>query len=194
MSAAPPPDSHAASLKRKLCLMMFLQLFIWGAWFELGFDYIPSLKFATWQNALIFGAFNIGALVALLFSTQFADRKFAAEKFLGVSHVIGGAAIFGLFFLQVPVGNNPGAVTSAKIVARGPKLTQGVGELPDKRRVLVDNVVAADEKDKPDWSDAEKAELQKYVEAKPEDRAKLAQNIGPATKFWAVFDSDLKKY
>jgi hypothetical protein len=88
------------ALRRKLCLMMFLQIFIWGAWFELGFDYIPSLGFAGWQNALIFGAFNIGALVALFFSTQFADRKFAAEKFLGVSHVIGGAAILALFFIR----------------------------------------------------------------------------------------------
>src|SRR5262245_26831411 len=188
------PHTQPTGLKFKLCLMMFLQIFIWGAWFELGFDYIPSLKFAGWQNALIFGAFNIGAVVALLFSTQFADRKFAAEKFLGISHIIGGAAILGLFFLQVPVGTNPGEVTSARIVGRGPTLTQGVGELPNKTRVLVENVVATDDKDKLDWSDAEKAELQKYVEAKPEDRAKLAENIGKATKFWAAFEYDLKKY
>ena len=194
MSADPPATAQAASLRRKLCLMMFLQIFIWGAWFELGFDYIPSLKFAGWQNALIFGAFNIGALVALLFSTQFADRKFAAEKFLGVSHVIGGAAILGLFFLQWPVGTDIGHVSEARIVGRGPTLTSGICERPDKTRVLVENVVTSTDKDKADWSDAEKAELQKYVDAKPEDRAKLAENIGPATKFWAVFDADLKKY
>lgn len=99
-SAATLDPSQGTALRRKLCLMMFLQIFIWGAWFELGFDYIPSLGFAGWQNALIFGAFNIGALVALFFSTQFADRKFAAEKFLGLSHVIGGAAILGLFFIR----------------------------------------------------------------------------------------------
>lgn len=100
MASAALDPSQATALRRKLCLMMFLQIFIWGAWFELGFDYIPSLGFAGWQNALIFGAFNIGALVALFFSTQFADRKFAAEKFLGLSHVIGGAAILGLFFIR----------------------------------------------------------------------------------------------
>src|SRR5262245_62743158 len=157
-TTAPPANG---SVRFRLCVMMFLQIFILGAWFELGFDYIPSLKFTGWQNAMIFGAFNIGAVVALLFSTQFADRKFAAEKFLGISHIIGGAAILGLFFLQVPVGTNPGEVTSARIVGRGPTLTQGVGELPNKTRVLVENVVATDDKDKLDWSDAEKAELQK---------------------------------
>ena len=99
-SAATLDPSQGTALRRKLCLMMFLQIFIWGAWFELGFDYIPSLGFAGWQNAPIFGAFNIGALVALFFSTQFADRKFAAEKFLGLSHVVGGVAILGLFFIR----------------------------------------------------------------------------------------------
>jgi predicted MFS family arabinose efflux permease len=99
-SAALLSSPQEKALRRKLSLMMFLQIFIWGAWFELGFDYIPSLGFASWQNALIFGAFNVGALVALLFSTQFADRKFDAEKFLGISHLIGGAAILGLFFIR----------------------------------------------------------------------------------------------
>jgi hypothetical protein len=195
-SASPLPTPHDTALKRKLCLMMFVQIFIWGAWFELGFAYIPSLKFAGWQNALIFGAFNIGALVALLFSTQFADRKFAAEKFLGVSHVIGGAAILGLFFLQVPVGTDPGQASEARIVARGPTLTSGVGERPDKTRVLVENVTEADEKDKADWSDAEKAKVQEYAAATPKERAekKLGEGIGKATLFWAAFDSDLKRY
>src|SRR5262245_18883286 len=116
-TTSPPANG---GVRFRLCLMMFLQIFIWGAWFELGFDYIPILKFAGWQNAMIFGAFNIGALVALFFSTQFADRKFAAEKFLGVSHVIGGLAVLRLFFLQVPAGTNVGEVTSVRIVGKGP--------------------------------------------------------------------------
>ena len=47
----------------------------------------------------MFAAFNVGAVVALFFSTQFADRNFAAEKFLAFSHLVGGLAILGLFFL-----------------------------------------------------------------------------------------------
>ncbi|HSQ54859.1 MAG TPA: MFS transporter [Gemmata sp.] len=103
-------SSDEIALRRKLSLMMFLQFFIWGAWYELGFDYIPKLGFNNdWQQPLVFGAFNIGALVALLFSTQFADRKFAAEKFLAFSHLVGGAAILGLFFIQ-PNPANPDAI------------------------------------------------------------------------------------
>ncbi len=92
-------------MKFKLALMMFLQFFIWGAWYELGFDYIPKLGFNNdWQLPLVFGAFNIGALVALFFSTQFADRKFAAEKFLALSHLIGGLAMIGLYFIKKEPG------------------------------------------------------------------------------------------
>ena len=99
-------DSASAgrSLKFRLSMMMFLQFFIWGAWFELNFGYLPSLGFDQDQQALILGAFNIGALVALFFGTQFADRKFAAEKFLAFSHLIGGLAIIGLFFVRIPEG------------------------------------------------------------------------------------------
>jgi hypothetical protein len=192
-AAAPVPG-----LRFKLCLMMFVQIFIWGAWFELGFDYIPSLKFSPMQTALIFGAFNIGALVALLFSTQFADRKFAAEKFLGVSHFIGGAAILGLFFLQVPVGTGVGEVSSVRIEGRGPTITSGVGELPDKTRVVVENVTTADDNDKPEKASSAEAQekLQAYLAAKPEEREekKLGEGLGTATKFWAVFEKDRRDY
>ncbi len=113
MSNAPPTHTPA-TLKFKLSLMMFLQFVIWGAWFEIGFSYIPGLAFGDtgfvpkgWVLPLIFGAFNIGALVALFFSTQFADRNYAAEKFLSFSHLIGGLAILGLFFLHPDGGNQP---------------------------------------------------------------------------------------
>src|SRR5438270_7774693 len=104
------PDTGAASavlkspldmgLRIKLSMMMFLQFFIWGAWFELNFGYLPSMGFnADWQQPLILGAFNLAALVALFAGTQFVDRRFAAEKFLAFSHLVGGLAILGLFFV-----------------------------------------------------------------------------------------------
>jgi nucleoside transporter len=96
----PAPRQMTSGVRFRLSVMMFLQFFIWGAWFELGFVYIPSLGFSEWwQPAFVFAAFNVGAVVALFFSTQFADRNFAAEKFLAFSHLVGGLAILGLFFL-----------------------------------------------------------------------------------------------
>jgi nucleoside transporter len=98
--ARTPIAAMTGGVRFRLSVMMFLQFFIWGAWFELGFDYIPTLGFSEWwQPAFVFAAFNVGAVVALFFSTQFADRNFAAEKFLAFSHLVGGLAILGLFFL-----------------------------------------------------------------------------------------------
>jgi nucleoside transporter len=101
MSSAVPSAAPVPGLRLKLSVMMFLQFFIWGAWFELGFAYIPTLGFPEWwMEPAVYTAFNVGALVALFFSTQFADRKFAAQKYLAFSHLVGGLAILGLFFIR----------------------------------------------------------------------------------------------
>jgi MFS family permease len=44
-------------------------------------------------------AFPISAIIGLFFSNQFADRNFAAEKFLAFSHFVGGLAILGCGFV-----------------------------------------------------------------------------------------------
>ncbi len=87
------------SVRLKLFVMMFLEFFIWGAWLPLIFGYLPSLKFEPWQQTLILNAFPASAILAMFFSNQFADRNFAAEKFLSASHLIGGLSILGCAFV-----------------------------------------------------------------------------------------------
>ncbi len=88
------------SPRAKLFLMMVLQFFIWGAWLPLIFSYLPSLGFTPGQQAWILNAFPLAAIVGMFFSNQFADRNFAAEKFLAFSHLIGGLAILGCGFVK----------------------------------------------------------------------------------------------
>jgi MFS family permease len=78
--------------------MMVLEFFIWGAWLPFIFSYLPGLGFTPGQQALILNAFPLAAIVGMFFSNQFADRNFAAEKFLGFSQLIAGAAMIGLAF------------------------------------------------------------------------------------------------
>ena len=87
-------------IRFKLFLMMVLQFFIWGAWLPLIFGYLPSLGFTPGQQAWILNAFPIAAIVGMFFSNQFADRNFAAEKFLAFSHLVGGLAIIGCGFVR----------------------------------------------------------------------------------------------
>jgi MFS family permease len=84
----------------KLFLMMVLEFFIWGAWLPLIFGYLPSLGFSPAEQSWILNAFPIAAIVGMFFSSQFADRNFAAEKFLAFSHLVGGLAILGCGFTR----------------------------------------------------------------------------------------------
>ena len=81
------------TIRLKLILMMVLEFFIWGAWFPLIFGYLPSLGFTPASRPGFSAAFPVAAIVGMFFSNQFADRNFAAEKFLAVSHLIGGVAM-----------------------------------------------------------------------------------------------------
>lgn len=83
-------------IRFKLSVMMFLEFFIWGAWLPLIFGYLPGLGFSSLQQSWILNAFAIASLVGMFFSNQFADRNFAAERFLAVSQLIGGLAILAL--------------------------------------------------------------------------------------------------
>ena len=45
-------------------------------------------------------AFAIASVVGIFFSNQFADRNFAAEKFMAFSHLVAGLAILGMYFVK----------------------------------------------------------------------------------------------
>lgn len=77
----------------KLFLMMVLEIAIWGAWQVKIFSYMPLLNFEGWQMQLAGSMFGIASVVGIFFSNQFADRNFAAEKFLAFSHLVGGIAL-----------------------------------------------------------------------------------------------------
>ncbi len=88
------------SYRLRLFLMMALQFFIWGAWLPLIFGYLPSLGFSPAEQSWILNAFPIAAIVGMFFSNQYADRHFAAEKFLAFSHVVGGLAMLSLAWVH----------------------------------------------------------------------------------------------
>ena len=88
------------SYRGRLFIMMALEFFIWGAWLPLIFGYLPSLGFSPTQQSLILCAFPVASIIGMFFSNQWADRKFAAEKFLAFSHLIGGLAILGCGFTK----------------------------------------------------------------------------------------------
>src|SRR5437660_3554159 len=87
----------APGIKFKLSIMMFLQYAIWGAWLPLMFPYFTEFRGLTAQQISIIAAIGAaGALVAPFIAGQIADRYFNTEKFLGVSHIVGGLLVWQL--------------------------------------------------------------------------------------------------
>ncbi|MDB6140105.1 MAG: yegT [Verrucomicrobiaceae bacterium] len=87
---------------KKLFVMMVLELFIWGAWLPLIWGYMGAdgLNFTTPQITLVGSAFAIASIAGIFFSNQFADRNFAAEKFMAFSHLVGGLAILTMYWVK----------------------------------------------------------------------------------------------
>lgn len=80
-------------IRTKLSVMMFLQFFIWGAWYTTIAVYMTNHGMATlthWPYTVN----PIAAIVAPFFLGLVADRYFATEKVLGVLHILGGLILF----------------------------------------------------------------------------------------------------
>ncbi len=83
---------------------MFLEFFIWGAWFvTLGTFLGNNLSATGSQIAAAFSTQSFGAIIAPFIIGLIADRYFNAEKILGILHLIGALLMF-LMFRSVDFG------------------------------------------------------------------------------------------
>jgi len=78
----------------RLSVMMFLQFFVWGAWFVTLGTYLNASGFAGSDIGLAYLTNNIGAIVSPFFVGMIADRFFASERVAGVMHLLGAGVLY----------------------------------------------------------------------------------------------------
>lgn len=83
------------ALTVRLCILMFLQFFVWGAWYvsmtgwmkDAGLDGLTAWAYSVGPIAAIISPFFLGMV---------ADRFFATQRVLGALHLFGGIALIAI--------------------------------------------------------------------------------------------------
>jgi nucleoside transporter len=79
----------------QLSIMMFLQYFIWGAWYVTMVTYMGAhLKSSGLQIGAAYSALAIATMISPFFIGMIADRFFAAQRIMGLLHLLGAAILF----------------------------------------------------------------------------------------------------
>src|SRR5688572_17737887 len=92
-----------SSTGASLSIMMFLEYFVWGAWYvTMGTYMSENLNSTGVQIGAAYSALAIATMISPFFVGMIADRYFAAQKLMGVLHLSGAA----LLFLATKISDN----------------------------------------------------------------------------------------
>lgn len=86
------------NIQIRLSFMMFLEFFIWGAWFvTLGTFLANNLGASGAETGMAFSTQSWGAIIAPFIIGLIADRYVNAEKILGILHLIGAVLMYQMY-------------------------------------------------------------------------------------------------
>jgi nucleoside transporter len=79
----------------KLSVMMLLEYFIWGSWYVTMGTYMSTfLNSSGVQIGAAYSALAIATMISPFFVGMVADRFFAAQKIMGMLHVVGACLLY----------------------------------------------------------------------------------------------------
>ncbi len=88
----------SSTTRIQLSVMMFLEFFIWGAWFvTLGTFLGNNLSATGAESGQVFSTQSWGAIIAPFVIGLIADRFINAEKILGVLHILGALLMYQMY-------------------------------------------------------------------------------------------------
>jgi nucleoside transporter len=91
------------SIRIRLSALMFLEFFIWGAWYVTLGTYLDKVLHASGvEIGAAYSAMAVATIFSPFFVGMIADRFFAAQKVLGVLHLAGAALLYYLTTITSP--------------------------------------------------------------------------------------------
>lgn len=92
------------NVRIQLSVMMFLEFFIWGAWVVTMGTYLgKGLNFPGTAIGSAYSTTAWAAIISPFFVGMVADRFFAAERVLGVLHLVGGVLMYWASTVTEPI-------------------------------------------------------------------------------------------
>ncbi|KAA2245551.1 nucleoside permease [Chitinophaga agrisoli] len=84
-----------SGIRLQLSVMMFLEFFVWGAWFvTMGTFLLNNLHTSGTQVGVAYLTQSVGAIIAPFIVGLIADRFFPAQIILGILHLIGALLLW----------------------------------------------------------------------------------------------------
>jgi nucleoside transporter len=90
-----------------LSTMMFLEFFVWGSWYVTGPNYLSTIGFKAADFGWMYSVGPIAGMIAPFFVGMIADRFFAAQRLLGVLHLLGAGLMYAATRVMTSAHPNP---------------------------------------------------------------------------------------
>jgi nucleoside transporter len=103
------------NLKTRLQLsaMMFVQFFVWGAWYVTAPNYLGTIGFKAEDFGWTYAVGPIAGMISPFFVGMVADRFFPAQRVLGAMHILGGLIMLFATTLMKSTNPSPDAINLA---------------------------------------------------------------------------------
>lgn len=95
------------AISARLSVMMFIQFFVWGAWYVTAYLYLDKIGFGGSEIGWTYSVGPIAGMLSPFFVGMVADRFFSTERILGVLHLAGGAAMYAAVLAMQAAEPNP---------------------------------------------------------------------------------------
>jgi nucleoside transporter len=98
------------TLRLQLSLMMFVQFFVWGAWYVTAPNYLGTIGFTASDFGWTYAVGPIAGMLSPFFVGMIADRFFPAQRVFGVMHILGAAIMFFATTMMKTQNPSPDAI------------------------------------------------------------------------------------